>query len=297
MCHDTRTADRFYTISLNPTQAMEVRSLFQAALEGEDQIPQARATPQTQTRVGSQDHQKQAKKRHRKTSPSLRGALHLKAQWSSNKSPAHHPRILTESSSSSSSSGMGQKATLSQTPSKRPPLESKEHPTPSKLHLTDRRSVVVYITPMKISPLKLKSKPTNVSPIMTQQGMRQLRSTNARLRRAIASRRLKMENKPKETVPPHRPERKEEMKRNILPGKSLQGRKRDLPAGTCLHCHSVEPKGNLLHGTCLHSRSTEMIGSLLPGTCLHCGFTLIVQLLQVKVSDQWTRWIGHSESL
>ena len=96
-----------------------------------------------------------------------------------------------------------------QTPSKRPPLESKEHPTPSKLPVTDRRRVMVSITPMKMSPLKSMSKTRHVSPVLTQQGIRKLRATNARLKRVIASRRLKMEGKDKDTVSPHTPEEKD----------------------------------------------------------------------------------------
>ncbi|XP_039524694.1 cilia- and flagella-associated protein 251-like [Pimephales promelas] len=36
MCHDTRTADKFYMANLTPQQAMEHRRLFDTALEGEE---------------------------------------------------------------------------------------------------------------------------------------------------------------------------------------------------------------------------------------------------------------------
>ncbi|XP_067301019.1 uncharacterized protein [Pseudorasbora parva] len=39
MCHDTSTADRFYALNLDATQAREHRRLFEAAVEGEDTTP------------------------------------------------------------------------------------------------------------------------------------------------------------------------------------------------------------------------------------------------------------------
>ncbi|XP_034149987.1 uncharacterized protein LOC109615425 isoform X2 [Esox lucius] len=185
MCHDTRTADRFYAISLNPTQAMEVRSLFQAALEGEDQVPVSQRHPST-SKPSERCKGKAAEDESLSEGSTSSEATKVQYQESGTSSPGSE-------SESSSSSGVGQMATLPQTPPKRPAPESEEHPTPSKLPVTDRRSVMVSITPMKMSPLKSKSKTRHVSPVLTQQGIRKLRATSARLKRAIASRRLKME--------------------------------------------------------------------------------------------------------
>lgn len=47
MCHNIQTADKFYAINLNPSQANETRALFEAALKGEDTIVAAENQPYT----------------------------------------------------------------------------------------------------------------------------------------------------------------------------------------------------------------------------------------------------------
>ncbi|KAI2647251.1 hypothetical protein H4Q32_026407 [Labeo rohita] len=45
MCHDVKTADKFYVTNLSAQQAMEHRRLFESALEGPEQSPTKLATP------------------------------------------------------------------------------------------------------------------------------------------------------------------------------------------------------------------------------------------------------------
>ena len=47
MCHDTSTADRFYALNLDARQALEQRSLFESAVEGEDSPPGIPKRPAT----------------------------------------------------------------------------------------------------------------------------------------------------------------------------------------------------------------------------------------------------------
>ncbi|RXN29859.1 polypeptide N-acetylgalactosaminyltransferase 16-like protein [Labeo rohita] len=44
-CHDTATADQFYALRFNPTQALEHRCLFELALEGKDPTPETPERP------------------------------------------------------------------------------------------------------------------------------------------------------------------------------------------------------------------------------------------------------------
>ncbi len=50
MCHDVRTADKFYVTNLTAHQAMEHRSLFESALEGPDRSPLKMTTPKKRKR-------------------------------------------------------------------------------------------------------------------------------------------------------------------------------------------------------------------------------------------------------
>ena len=47
MCHNIQTADKYYAMNLNPTQANETRALFEAALKGEDNTVAAENQPST----------------------------------------------------------------------------------------------------------------------------------------------------------------------------------------------------------------------------------------------------------
>ncbi|CAB1340592.1 unnamed protein product [Coregonus sp. 'balchen'] len=73
--------------------------------------------------------------------------------------------------------------------------ELEQYHTPSKKQLIRRRRMVVAVSPLLVSPIKLKSKSPLTSPIVTMQGMQQVNSNKDRLKEAIASRRRKMDEK------------------------------------------------------------------------------------------------------
>lgn len=50
MCHDIRTADKFYVTNLSAQQAMEQRRLFESALEGPERSPPRQPTPKKRKR-------------------------------------------------------------------------------------------------------------------------------------------------------------------------------------------------------------------------------------------------------
>ncbi|XP_016382922.1 uncharacterized protein LOC107719893 [Sinocyclocheilus rhinocerous] len=50
MCHDVRTADKFYVTNLSAQQAMEHRRLFESALEGPERSPPRQPTPKKRKR-------------------------------------------------------------------------------------------------------------------------------------------------------------------------------------------------------------------------------------------------------
>ncbi|XP_056336106.1 uncharacterized protein LOC130246963 [Danio aesculapii] len=76
MCHDLRTADKFYVVNLSAQQAMEHRRLFESALEGAERSPlkqsqeteeafkvreeQKEAVPEASGRVTREHHLKRA---------------------------------------------------------------------------------------------------------------------------------------------------------------------------------------------------------------------------------------------
>ncbi|XP_016146086.1 uncharacterized protein [Sinocyclocheilus grahami] len=68
MCHDVRTADKFYVTNLSAQQAMEHRRLFESALEGPERSPPKQPTPKKRKRPAKKS--KASKKRTPK-SPKL----------------------------------------------------------------------------------------------------------------------------------------------------------------------------------------------------------------------------------
>lgn len=50
MCHDVRTADKYYVTNLTAKQAVEHRRLFEAALEGPERSPASKGVPKPTTK-------------------------------------------------------------------------------------------------------------------------------------------------------------------------------------------------------------------------------------------------------
>ncbi|XP_057193190.1 uncharacterized protein LOC130556322 isoform X2 [Triplophysa rosa] len=62
MCHDVRTADKFYVTNLTAKQAVEHRRLFEAALEGPERSPASKDIPKRRRQVASKDHPRKKRK-------------------------------------------------------------------------------------------------------------------------------------------------------------------------------------------------------------------------------------------
>ncbi|XP_057184866.1 uncharacterized protein LOC130551313 [Triplophysa rosa] len=62
MCHDVRTADKFYVTNLTAKQAVEHRRLFEAALEGPERSPASKDIPKRRCQVASKDHPRKKRK-------------------------------------------------------------------------------------------------------------------------------------------------------------------------------------------------------------------------------------------
>lgn len=56
MCHDVRTADKYYVTNLTTKQAVEHRRLFEAALEGPERSPASKAVQKRTRPVTAKDH-------------------------------------------------------------------------------------------------------------------------------------------------------------------------------------------------------------------------------------------------
>ncbi|XP_045076884.1 uncharacterized protein LOC123491066 [Coregonus clupeaformis] len=170
MCHDIQTADTFYAINLNPSQASETRALFEAALKGED----TSVTTENQASTSSKErehHPEETKVMYQESGPSSRDSEEEEVE--DEERTARQPV----------------------TPSKLTMPELEQYHTPSKKQLILRRRMVVAVSPLLVSPIKLKSKSPLTSPIVTMQGMQQLNSNEDRLKKAIASRRRKLDEK------------------------------------------------------------------------------------------------------
>ncbi|XP_041729375.2 uncharacterized protein LOC121560452 [Coregonus clupeaformis] len=182
MCHDIQTADTFYAINLNPSQASETRALFEAALKEED------------TSVTTENQASTSSKRKRK-------AREEDSLSEGSTTPEEIKVMYQESGPSSRDSEEeeveDEERTARQpvTPSKLTMPELEQYHTPSKKQLILRRRMVVAVSPLLVSPIKLKSKSPLTSPIVTMQGMQQLNSNEDRLKKAIASRRRKLDEK------------------------------------------------------------------------------------------------------
>ncbi|XP_057180265.1 uncharacterized protein LOC130547909 [Triplophysa rosa] len=62
ICHDVRTADKFYVTNLTAKQAVEHRRLFEAALEGPERSPASKDIPKRRRQVASKDHPQKKRK-------------------------------------------------------------------------------------------------------------------------------------------------------------------------------------------------------------------------------------------
>ncbi|XP_045075989.1 uncharacterized protein LOC123489626, partial [Coregonus clupeaformis] len=156
MCHDIQTADTFYTINLNPSQASETRALFEAALKGED------------TSVTTENQASTSSKRKRK-------AREEDSLSEGSTTPEEIKVMYQESGPSSRDSEEeeveDEERTARQpvTPSKLTMPELEQYHTLSKKQLILRRRMVVAVSPLLVSPIKLKSKSPLTSPIVTMQ--------------------------------------------------------------------------------------------------------------------------------
>ncbi|CAM4574225.1 unnamed protein product [Leuciscus chuanchicus] len=154
MCHDTRTADKFYVANLTPQQAMELRRLFDAALEGAE-----RGSPSMEPTSGKRPAKgkgKQPLKRRAPESPD-------EELTSGSTTPEGTRMELQESGASSPESSEHGEEEASEKGSQ-DEQEPQEPSTPPRKYPARRGKATVLLTPLKslgssqklVSPLKVK---------------------------------------------------------------------------------------------------------------------------------------------
>ncbi|XP_071212416.1 uncharacterized protein [Salvelinus alpinus] len=177
MCHNIQTADKYYAMNLNPSQANETRELFEAALKGVDNTVAAENQPST--------------------SGNITQKVREDAPLSEGSTTSEETKVVYQESgtSTSNSEEEDEKDEDEEQMARQPPVEMEN--TPRRMKRMTRRRMVVAISPMRLSPLKMKKKLPPHSPIVTLKGMRKLNSNSnkCRLKNAIASRRLKLQEK------------------------------------------------------------------------------------------------------
>ncbi|XP_052371744.1 uncharacterized protein LOC127928571 [Oncorhynchus keta] len=184
MCHNIQTADKYYAMNLNPTQANETRALFEAALKGEDNTVAAENQPST-SGERKQKVREDASLSDGSTTPEETKVMYQESGTSSGDSEEEEEDEDEEQ--------------MARQPPETPPKVTNPQVemelTPKRKRSICRRHMVVAISPMLVSPLKVTLKSPHHSPIVTIKGMQRLNSNKVRLKSAIASRRLKLQEK------------------------------------------------------------------------------------------------------
>ncbi|XP_051993073.1 uncharacterized protein LOC127651336 [Xyrauchen texanus] len=161
MCHDTKIADRFYAINLNPRQALEHRRLFETALEGPELSPV----------------KQEPKRKH-----AGRKAAKPRKRAREEESPADSPR--SQSSESSASSEGEDVEAESHTDSD---MEEQAEPGTSATQIQASPRRMQQRAMVILSPLKKKSSPfkAKVSKSFTPEGLAKASEARERVKAVL----------------------------------------------------------------------------------------------------------------
>ncbi|KAK7157068.1 hypothetical protein R3I94_006967 [Phoxinus phoxinus] len=211
MCHDTRTADKFYVANLTPSQAMEHRRLFDAALEGPE-----RGSPSKEPSSGKRPLKARAPKSPEEelssgsTTPE-RTRLEYQESGTSSPESSDHEEEASEKGGSEGEAVAGSEGEAvagsegeavagSEGEAEGSPREQEPQgpSTPPRKYPDRRGKATVLLTPLKslassqrhVSPLKVKKAVFSPSST-TLVGMSRRKKATERVRRAMKNRRPK----------------------------------------------------------------------------------------------------------
>lgn len=191
MCHDLRTADKFYVVNLSAQQAMEHRRLFESALEGAERSP-SKQSPVKRKRP-SKTEKSRKKRRQRpdespKSTTSEELVLQLQESGTSSLEGTESERTAGEDGGSSEPEGGAEGTKHTQSADVQPELKLEEGQQPRRKYpIRTKGALRSVMKPQSVSPLKVRK--SSFSPNSTTlMGMSRQKKASRMVKRAIEKR-------------------------------------------------------------------------------------------------------------